>query len=168
MPFENIPQPDLLSVSPTLRLRRWRPEDKADMERALQWYQDPELVYFVDGPDAKPYSSVAKMYEYLDQKGEEYWIEELEKGEFVPIGDVTLCRDDLPIVLGPKEKRGQGRGRQVVQTLIHRAEALGFDHLGVEEIYHYNVRSKRMFESLGFQVVEQTDAGCRYRLDLIC
>ena len=66
------------------------------------------------------------------------------------------------------EKRGQGRGRQVVQTLIHRAEALGFDHLGVEEIYHYNVRSKRMFESLGFQVVEQTDAGCRYRLDLIC
>ncbi len=166
MPFDSIIQPELLPVSATLRLRRYDASRAEDLQRALDWYGDEELVRLVDGPDAKPYTDVRGMYAYLDRKGEEYWIEELVDGEFVPIGDVTLCRDDLPIVIGPKEKWGRHIGRQVVQTLVERARALGLDHLGVEEIYDYNLRSQRMFESLGFQVVEKTEQGKRYRLEL--
>ncbi len=42
------------------------------------------------------------MYEYLNSKGELYFIEIRENEDFVPIGDVTLWEDDMPIVIGDK------------------------------------------------------------------
>ena len=70
-------------------------------EEAFAWYQDVNLVYLVDGVK-RPYSpaTLEAMYSYLDQHGELFWIEVKEKGEWFPIGDVTLSQDNLPIVIG--------------------------------------------------------------------
>lgn len=169
MPLEGIVQPDILPISPTLRLRRYTDgSSEEDFAAALPWYQDRELVRLVDGPDARPYDTVEKlagMYNYLDTHGELYWIEELQNSRFIPIGDVTLQREDMPIVLGPADCRGRGTGKAVVYTLIRRAKALGWDHAAVREIYSYNIASRKLFLSCGFRETGRTELGNSYRLD---
>lgn len=166
MPIEGIPQPETVAVSPTLRLRKFDPRE--DCSFALPWYQDEELVRLVDGADAAVYTieRLLGMYRYLDQHGELYWIEELRDGVFVPVGDVTLEREDMPIVIGPGDCRGRGIGRAVVRALLRRAGELGWDHAAVREIYSYNTASQRLFLSCGFRESGKTDSGASYRREL--
>jgi len=99
------------------------------------------------------------MYSYLDRAGELYWIEVLREGEWMPIGDVTLWQEDLPIVIGDAAYRGLGIGLAVVQRLIQRGRELGFPSLKVQEIYDFNIASRRMFEKAGFVKHGETDRG---------
>ena len=162
MPIESIEQPDLIEISPTLRLKKYA----GVFDFALPWYQDPVVLRMSEGPDVKPYTleNLKFMYSYLDSHGELYWIEQLRDGEFVPIGDVTLEPEDLPIVLGFPDVRGRGIGRAVIRALIERARSLGWDHLSVQNIYDYNLASQKMFLSCGFQKTESTETGASYRL----
>lgn len=163
MPMEAIAQPELLPVSDRLRLRKY--DGQADF--ALAWYQDEETLVLVDGK-AIPYDTARlyRMYSYLNQTGELYFIEQRQADGFVPVGDVTLCRDDLPIVIGERGARGQGIGRQVIGALVQRARSLGFSKLWVREIYFANLASQRMFESVGFVRCATTADGYRYQMDL--
>ena len=163
MPIEGIVQPEILPVSETIRLRRY--DGRHDF--ALAWYQDIETVYLVDGV-RQPYDAekLARMYAYLDRHGELYWIEQLRGGEFMPIGDVTLWQDDMPIVIGDRACRGMGIGRQVVLTLIARGRQLGYSALHVQEIYRWNEGSRRLFTSCGFVQTGDTDNGHSYSLAL--
>ena len=159
MPIEGIVQPEIWPVDDGLRLRRF---DGA-YDFALEWYQDPEVVWLVDGV-REPYSpeKLKRMYEYLDKAGELYFIEALKDGVFVPIGDVTLWQDDMPIVIGDAGYRGRGVGRRVVAALIERGRALGWKKLRVDEIYHYNVASQTCFQRAGFKETSRTDRGITY------
>ena len=159
MPIPNISQPEILPIDETLRLRTF--DDSFDF--AFDWYQDAETVYLVDGV-RRPYSreTLANMYHYLDAHGELYFIEIRENGTFRPIGDVTFSRENLPIVIGERAWRGRGIGKQVIRALIRRALALGYETLGVLEIYDWNPASRRCFEHLGFRPVEKTETGSRY------
>ncbi len=152
-------QPACMEIETTLRLRRY--DGTADF--ALPWYQDDELVYLVDGV-SKVYdrANLYGMYTYLDQHGELYFIETLEEGHWVPIGDVTFSREDMPIVIGEPAYRGRGLGRKVIKALMDRGRQLGFTRLGVREIYDWNAASIRCFTACGFRPVEQTDKGWRY------
>lgn len=152
----------MLSINEELRLR---PYD-GNHQFALEWYQDPELVYLVDGIK-EPYDldKLNRMYRYLSTHGELFFIEAKINGSFKPIGDVTLMKDDLPIVIGTKEYQHRGIGKQVIQYLITRAKSLHFDHLGVDCIYFYNQPSQKLFESLGFRRIATTNKGYRYRYD---
>ena len=116
----------------------------------------------------KPYSreTLYNMYTYLDQHGELYFIEVREGETFVPIGDVTFSQTDLPIVIGVPEYRGRGLGRQVIRCLMDRGLALGYDTLGVREIYDFNIASIRCFTACGFAPVARTDKGWRYEAKL--
>lgn len=162
MPIQGIPQPDLIQIDNTLRLRRY----DGIHDFALTWYQDVEMVWMVDG-DRVPYTPelLTKMYTWLDNAGELYFIEVLEDA-WTPIGDVTLCREDMPIVIGDPPFRGRGIGTRVIAALIERGRALGFDHLAVEDIYDWNAPSRRCFEKLGFRPWKQTKKGSSYRLTL--
>lgn len=159
MPIPGICQPELLQIDAELRLRKF--DDCFDF--AFDWYQDEETVYLVDGV-RRPYSreTLTNMYHYLDNHGELYFIEISENGVFRPIGDVTFSREDMPIVLGDRAYRGQGIGKKVVRALIRRGQELGYDTLGVSEIYHWNPASQRLFEHLGFRPVKKTERGARY------
>ena len=163
MPMEGISQPEVLPVSPALRLRRW----DGVHSFALPWYQDGETVRLVDG-DTKLYTPelLEQMYSWQDAHGELYFIEALESGSWCPVGDVCLSRDDLAIVIGEKSCRGQGVGRAVVSALIGRARSLGWESLRVQEIYRFNPGSQRLFTSLGFRPCAPTEKGHSYALDL--
>ena len=163
MAIQGIIQPGIIQIDDDLRLRKF--DDVHEF--ALEWYRDEELVWLVDGVrNQYTPERLKRMYHYLDHAGELYFIEAREKGKFIPIGDVTLCLDDLPIVIGNGHYRGKGIGRKVISALISRAKALGFDHVSVGEIYHWNAASRRCFESLGFTISAQTEKGAGYRLEL--
>lgn len=161
--IQNVIQPDIISIADNLRLRRF--DDRFDF--ALAWYQDEETNYMVDGRrgtyDA---DQLARMYHYLEKKGEVYFIEILEDGIFRPIGDVSFWQEDMPIVIGEPACRGKGIGKQVISALIRRGQDLGYPYLKIGEIYDWNISSRRCFESLGFREYEKTEKGARFILQL--
>lgn len=163
MPIPGVQQPEILPIGDTLRLRRF----DGDYSFAFDWYQDAETVYLVDGVK-NPYSweKLERMYRYLDQHGELYFIEVWEDGSFRPVGDVCFSKDDLPIVIGEKAYRGRGLGRKVISALIQRGRDLRYGTLRVKEIYEYNTASRKCFESLGFHVGGKTAKGNSFVLSL--
>ncbi len=166
MPIYGITQPEIIAVDDMLRLRKI--DTDSDCSFALDWYQDEETLMLVDGVKV-PYDldKLYRMYRVLEGMGELYWIEAKIDGEFTPIGDVTFCKEDLPIVIGPKAQRNKGIGRKVIAALAGRGRELGYPYLDVQEIYRYNLGSQRMFESVGFEKHEETEHGISYRLELL-
>ncbi len=163
MAIVGVEQPAYIEIEDDLRLRRY--DGTADF--ALPWYQDEELVYLVDGVrKAYDREHLYDMYTWLDAHGELYFIEALADGGWTPIGDVTFSREDMPIVIGESAYRGRGMGQKAIRTLMDRGRALGYDRLGVREIYDFNTASIRYFTSRGFVPVEQTDKGWRYEAKL--
>ena len=163
MPIQGIEQPELIQVDETIRLRKY----DGIHDFALEWYQNPELVWLVDGVRT-PYDAekLGRMYRYLNEHGELYWIEVLENGKYRPVGDVTFWQEDMPIVIGEPACRGKGIGRSVVQALAQRARALGYTEIYVDQIYHENTPSRHCFESAGFQPAQRTEKGQSYVLKL--
>lgn len=163
MPMQGIVQPNVIQIDSTLRLRKY--DGMHDF--AFDWYQDPDTVLMVDGiQNTYSRERLDKMYDYLNNIGELYFIEVAENGAFLPIGDVTFWREDMPIVIGPLEYRGRGIGRRVVTALMARARTLGFTEFHVGEIYRWNYPSLRLFTSMGFEPYEKTEQGHRYKLTL--
>lgn len=162
MAIEGICQPEILQVDENIRLRKF----DGIYDFAYDWYQDEETVYLVDGV-RKSYSqeTLKCMYEYLDKQGELYFIEVLEGNAYLPIGDVTFWKDDMPIVIGNKSYRGKGIAKKVIGALIERGKTLGYDTLHVNEIYDFNIASRKCFESMGFVACEKTEKGNRFVLE---
>ena len=163
MPIPNIQQEELIVIDDNLRLRAY----DGQFELALDWYQDPDTIYMIDG-SREPYSPerVQRMYEYLVSRGEVYFIEVWEQEYWLTIGDVTFWQDDLPIVIGKADYSGKGIGKKVLSALIQRARNLGYQKLAVQEIYDFNQPSRGLFESLGFYPTHARERGRSYTLDL--
>ncbi|MBR3841418.1 MAG: GNAT family N-acetyltransferase [Erysipelotrichales bacterium] len=163
MPISGVNQPLVIQIDENLRLRRY----DGNHEFAFEWYQDIETIKLVDGVE-EPYSieQLFRMYSYLNDHGELYFIEFCDSGKYFPIGDVTFWKDDLPIVIGDSRFRGKGIGKKVVATLIDRGKELGYSELYVGEIYSYNIGSIKLFESLGFKPYKNTEKGKSYKLVL--
>ena len=157
-------QPEYISIDSSLRLRKY--DGQAHL--AFSWYQNPDVIHLIDN-SREPYTlqRIKKMYDYLTQHGEVYFIEILINENWMPIGDVSFWQEDMPIVIGNSDYRGHGIGKTVVQALIERGRQLGYERLYVREIYDYNTASKKMFESVGFYAIEKTEKGHRYALDLL-
>ena len=163
MAIQGIEQPAVIQIDASLRLRKFG----GIYDFALAWYQDKEVVYLVDGKKSTyDMGQLSRMYNYLNNTGELYFIEILEDGIYSPIGDVTFWQDDMPIVIGDPDYRGKGIGRRVISALVQRGKKLGFDQLAVGEIYDWNDASRRCFESVGFYAYEKTDKGAKYKMKL--
>ena len=163
MAIHGIEQPEMIQIDDALRLRKY----DGVHDFALGWYQDEETVWLVDGK-RNPYTPerLNGMYRYLNEAGELYFIEVCENGAYKPVGDVTFWQEDMPIVIGDPAYRGKGIGRKVISALIERGKELGYDHLTVEEIYDWNIGSRRCFESAGFVACKKSEKGSSYRLAL--
>ena len=163
MPIQGIEQPELIQVDASIRLSKY----DGVHDFALVWYQEPEVVWLVDGVRT-PYDAekLGRMYHYLDGHGELYWIEALENGCYRPIGDVTFWQEDMPIVIGDPAYRGKGVGRKVVSALVQRGRELGYDRLYVDQIYHYNTASRKCFQSAGFVPYQETEKVTSFVLEL--
>lgn len=149
-------------IHETLRLRQ---PDKSQWELALPWYQNPKVLALSEGITHRVYElhNIYTMYEYLSTVGELYFIEVLEDEGWRPIGDVTLWEEDLPIAIGEEAYWGQGIGKAVIKKMLVLAKARGYREVNVSSVFHYNDRSKALFESLGFKKVAQTDTDVSYR-----
>lgn len=153
----------MIVIDKTLRLRRF----DGNYDFAFEWYQDPETVCLVDGKtESYSYEKLTNMYNFLNRKGELYFIEVNEDGKWKPIGDVTFWQEDMPIVIGDPNYRRKGIGKKVISALIERGRAKGYDKLYVGEIYDFNIGSQKCFESVGFRSYEKTEKGSRYVLNL--
>ena len=157
--------PKIIQIDDSLRLVPYFLADHRDA--ALSWYQDVDLVELVDGIRI-PYSleKLNAMYSYLEEHGDLFWIEFREKGEWLPIGDVTLSLENIPIVIGNPTYQHQGLGCKVLKALIDLARQKGWEQLKVQEIYTFNRISRRCFESLGFVESGTTENGVSFVLTL--
>lgn len=122
-----------------------------DIDFALPWYSDPEVLKYSEATD-KPYDRVIveRMYGKLMSAGELFIIEISRDGEWLAIGDACLMKHSIPVVIGRREFRSRGIGKRVVSLLITHAVSLGWEEVNVKGVYSYNERSLRMFSSLGF------------------
>lgn len=124
-----------------------------DVAVALQWYQDSEVLFYSEGgASATPYDAdrVERMYRYLLAKGEVFIIEVKTDQGWLPIGDVALCSDCLPIEIGDPQYRSKGIGGKVLDLVIDHARSQGRDKLRVNGVYGFNERSLRLYRSRGF------------------
>jgi len=150
MQLDKIEQPKIININKNLRLTVL---DKDDWKIALNWYHNPQVLYYSEGIDnGKTYNinTINRMYTYLSQIGELYFIEILEDNKWIIIGDVTLSEKNMPIVLGDERYWGKRIGYTVLSTLIDRAKSIGIKELYVPTVYSYNIRSQNLFKSLGF------------------
>ncbi|MUK90621.1 GNAT family N-acetyltransferase [Ornithinibacillus sp. L9] len=134
-----------------IRLRPIRlPED---LPIALPWYQDEEVLYFSEGVGTSAYGlpTIERMYKYLTTVGEVYLIEVHDRHNWLPVGDVTLSKDMIPIVIGDQDYRGKGIGKRVIKLLIEQAKEFNWEQIKVNKVYEYNVASRKLFEGLGFK-----------------
>jgi len=146
---------------------RLRPVSLDDVDIAMPWYQDMEVLKYTAGVERNiPYDreTVKSMYNYLMNIGECYIIEVKEKSSWIPVGDVTLSEETIPIVIGRKEYWGRGIAKQVLLYLIQRAKDIGYTRIRAKEIYDFNYRSLNLFNSLGFTEVRKTEHGIEMEL----
>ena len=146
---------------------RLRPATLDDVDIALPWYQDMEILKYTAGIGRDtPYEreTVRNMYQYLLKIGECYIIEVEKESTWLPIGDVTLSEETIPIVIGRKEYWGHGIAKKVLLYLIQRAKDIGYTRIKAQEIYDFNTRSLNLFSSLGFKKLQKTEHGIEMEL----
>ena len=166
MPLPNIEQPELISVSSTLRLRQY----DGKYEVFLPGYQNPTVYQNSEGifdeTRIPNLAYVKGMCNYLQKVGELYYIEILENGLFVPIGDVTIKPDNPPIAIWFDRYHGKGIGKLVMQALIQRLRALGYSKITGSTVYRWNTASQKLHEGLGFVRTDENEREITYELDL--
>lgn len=107
------------------------------------------------------------MYADLAFESDFFIIETLLKNnEWLPIGDVTLAKDCMPIVIGDSRFRGRGFAKQILLKLIALAREKGFFEINLKEIFDANIPSIKLFESVGFKKNQKTKNGYSYKLEL--
>ena len=163
MSTSQIQQPNIIDIDCMIRLRKPIEEEYI---LALPWYQNPEVLYYSEGQNVKPYDmeTIRRMYKYLRNIGELYFIEAFEDYKWVAIGDVTLSEENMPIVLGNEKFWGKGIGKKVIGRLIDRAKRIKLDRIYIPTIYKYNARSSNLFKSFGFIKVFENDEKESYEL----
>ena len=157
MAFQNYLQPDILTVSDTVRLKKY----DGQYEKALIGYQDPYVYQNSEGifdDDKKPNLDYVKgMFAYLQNAGELYFIEVLENGEYISVGDVTVKAENPPIAIWFEKYRGIGIGTAVMKIVISRLKELGVKKITGSSVYKWNEVSLKMHRSLGFMIVKETE-----------
>lgn len=131
---------DILQIDDGLRLRRYDGRGPISPSPGIQ---DGETVRLTDNSDRLYDRKTPVRYVRLaERSGDMYFIEIKGENGFFPVGDVTLCKDDIPIVIGDVRFPRPGVGGKVLAALIGRARSLGWKELFVREIYDFNEASK--------------------------
>ena len=167
MPLKNYPQPEMIVISDTLRLRKY----DGHFELFLPGYQDPYVYQNSEGifdeSRIPTLDYVKGMCTYLAKVGELYYIEAKDGDAFVPIGDVTVKDENPPIAIWKAEYRGKGVGKAVMQTLLSRLKELGYERITGSTVYQWNTVSQKLHESLGFSRTGENEREILYEKSLL-
>ena len=135
------------TVDEEIELIKYYPNYKT----ALVWYQDLELCKQVDNRDtAYDLDLLKAMYKYLNQNGDLFYIKYKNR----LCGDVCLQPDGEINIVVAKPFQNKYIGRRVIREIIRLAREKNIPEV-YAEIYSFNTQSQRMFESIGFQRVEE-------------
>ena len=135
------------TVDEEIELIKYYPNYKT----ALAWYQDLELCKQVDNRDSAYDLDLLKaMYKYLNQNGDLFYIKYKNR----LCGDVCLQPDGEINIVVAKPFQNKHIGRRVIREIIRLAREKNIPEV-YAEIYSFNTQSQRMFESIGFQRVEE-------------
>ena len=152
-------------VDKDLGLGRWHLDMGVDF--ALPWYQRRDVLYFAEGPQTQPFDRqrLENMYRYLNHHGRLYIVQCYRDGRWEAVGDVTLAKDMLPIVLGEERYRNQGLGFRTLSLLVRYAKnELRWPKLVAHKIFTYNIPSVRLFKKSGFMItnswLDENGIGC--------
>ncbi len=145
----------ILDISENLRLRRI---EKSDYKTALKWYQNKELLKISENITNRVYDmeTINDMYDYLSSIGELYFIEIFDSF-WKPIGDVTLSKITMAILIGDTSYLEKGIGKKVIKCLLERAKMIGYTTIKLDGIYKFNKRSINLFRSCGFIYLNEDD-----------
>lgn len=157
MPLSHIEQPEIIEIEQGLRLKKF----DGNIDKMIRGYQDPVVYQNSEGifeQDKIPdFEYIKGMCEYLENAGELYFIQVLENGKYVSIGDVTIKSENPPIAIWQEKYRGVGIGSKVMKSVINRLSFLGHKRITGTSIFKWNTASQRMHERLGFCRVGETD-----------
>jgi len=163
--IKNNMQPNCIEIDKKIRIVK---TDRSRWREAYKWYQNEKIMYYSEGVKGKTYDLqvIEKMYSYLSNIGELYFIEIYENETWISIGDVTLSSENFPIVIGDEKYWGLGIGKKVIEVLINRAREIKMESITIPEIYKYNDRSKALFVSLGFKKIDENEKSEKFKLIL--
>lgn len=120
---------------------------------ALEWYQDFEVCKQVDNRDTVyDLPLLKRMYNYLNQHGDLFYIKYKNR----LCGDVCLQPDGEVNIVVAKPFQNKHIGRRVMSGIIQLAKEKGMQELHAE-IYSFNKQSRKMFESMGFEQVDEEE-----------
>lgn len=156
-----------IQIDESLRLRTF---EESYVQHTIPWYADPIVLKGTIGPDrTEPCSEkmILDMYLDLGDRGEVFIIESLIDNVWIPIGDATLAKTCMPIVIGEASFRQKGISKKVILFLLEIARKRGWEKISLCEIYKHNISSQRLFESCGFQRTGETETGWKYELALL-
>ncbi len=149
-----------------------RPMTEGDWAILLAWSQDVDVLHFSDGPGVPPrsldetqgiYRGVSQdaycfIIEWAGRAVGECWLQRLNLDWLRDLHPAKDCRR-IDITIGEKECWGKGVGTIAVRLLVGFAFASeGADVLFACDVADYNPRSRRMFECLGFELLEERGA----------
>lgn len=166
MALKEFEQPEIIRINESLRLRKY----DGHYELFLPGYRNPVVYQNSEGifdksriPDL---DYVKGMCTYLAKVGELYYIETQNGDQFFPIGDVTIKGNNPPIAIWIDAFRGKGIGTLVMQAVIDRLKALGYQKITGSTVYQWNTASQRMHEKLGFLKVQEDEKEIIYERKL--
>ena len=117
----------------------------------LSWYQDLDVCRQVDNRDAVyDLELLKRMYRYLNKHGALFYIKYKNR----LCGDVCLQPDGEVNIVIAKPFQNRHIGRRVMQEIIRLAQETRIPVLHAR-IYGFNTQSRKMFQSIGFEKVEE-------------
>ena len=155
---------DIVLADDELKLR---PICEADWGLIHKWCNDPEVLYYSDGPKAKGYdidtmrndifkpASPSKYCFVMEVNGEvigECWLQRMNLQRILKEFPSKDCRR-VDLSIGEKQYWGKGNGTRAIRVLTH----FGFSQENADMIFgcdiqSYNQRSLKAFQKNGYYV----------------
>jgi RimJ/RimL family protein N-acetyltransferase len=142
-----------------------KPHTLANVEKLNAWENDPELLYYNDDqPEDREPDTLEETRHYIERITQpdpkpviiRYAIHRKEDDHLIGYGVIAFVdlyhrRCQLGITIGEKAEWGKRYAKEALTAVINYCfQTLDLNRVGVE-VYSFNERSRRLFESLGFQ-----------------
>ena len=140
---------------------------EADWDILLKWNNDPDVLYYAEGDHvtSRPLEEVQELYcavcdhafcfviEADSRPVGECWLQEMNLDRILKQYPDEDCRR-IDLMIGEKDCWGRGIGTETIRLLT----GFGFEGEGADQIFgcdvaDYNVRSRKAFQRVGYQIV---------------
>jgi len=140
-----------------------KPHRMSNLRRLHAWENDAELLHYNDDqPEDRPPQSMQTTRKFLERIIEQrpgetihYAIHLRGNDRFIGNGMIAMRAHHrtarLGVTIGDRDEWGKGYAREALEAVIRFCfETLDLNRIGVE-VYEFNERSIRLFETLGFR-----------------